>query len=185
MADDGLGYATLSEEAVFLGEKYTAACRACAPAVFTAVMEALGHGDDPAAREVCKASIGLTGGTGLMATGTCGAVAGATMAVSYSFGLDFTDIEMDMMKMLSVNLAVAELCRRVEDSYGHIQCQEIQFSHWGKSFRFSNPDTLGEFVAFLDDERSGFKCNKLSGAVSGWAVECIMKHNPGFSQRRT
>ncbi len=183
MGDDACEYATLADEAAYLGEKYTAACRACAPAVFTAIMETMGHGDDPTAREVCKASIGLTGGTGLIATGTCGAVAGAAMAISYSFGLTFADIEKDMMKMLSVNLAVAELCRRVQECYGHIQCQEIQFSHWGKSFRFSNSDTLAEFVAFLDDEKSGSKCNKLSGTVSGWAVECIMKHNPGFMRR--
>ena len=184
MADDEPVYKALADEAAYFGEKYTAICRACAPAVFMAVMETLGHGDNPTAQEVCKASIGLTGGTGLTAAGTCGAVAGAAMAVSFSFGLTFADIEYDMMKMLSVNLAVAELCRRVEESYGHIQCQEIQFFHWGKSFRFSNPDTLAEFVAFLDDEKSGSKCNILSGAVSGWAVECIMKHNPGFSRRK-
>lgn len=183
MGDNGLECAELVAKASYLGEKYTAACRACAPAVFTAIMETLGHGDNPNVREVCKASIGLTGGTGLMAVGTCGAVAGAAMAISLSFGLTFEDIEKDMMKMLSVNLAVAELCRAVEESYGHIQCQEIQFSHWGKSFRFSNPETLTEFVAFLDDEKSGSKCNKLSGAISGWAVECIIKHNPGFYRR--
>ena len=183
MGNNEMECAVLATDAACRGESYTAVCRACAPAVFTAIMETLGHGDDPVTREVCKASIGLTGGTGLMATGTCGAVAGAAMAISYSFGLTFADIEKDMMKMLSVNLAVAELCRRVEESYGHIQCQEIQFSHWGKSFRFSNPDTLAEFVAFLEDEKSGSKCNKLSGVVSGWGVECIMKHNPGFRRR--
>jgi hypothetical protein len=171
-------------EAARRGEEYTASCGACAPAVFTAIMETLGYGGDPMMREVCKASIGLTGGLGCMSVGTCGAVAAASLAMSLSFGFSREDIEGDMAKMFAVNTAVAELGKRVQERFGHIQCQEIQFSQWGKSFRFTNPDALAEFVAFSQDERSGFKCNRLAGTVSAWTVESIMKINPGFSRRK-
>jgi C_GCAxxG_C_C family probable redox protein len=169
-------------EATRRGEQYFAELHACAPAAFAAVMDTLGHGEDPMVQEAWKASIGLTGGT-CMSIGTCGAVGGAVMAVSLSFGFTRKDLEMDPMKTLKVAAAVAELGKRVQETYGHIQCQEIQFSHWGKSFRFTNPNALAEFQSFSLDERSGFKCQKLTGAVSGWAVECILSHNPGFSRR--
>ena len=173
----------LQVEAARRGEEYLATCRGCAPAVFAAVMDTLGHGDDAAAREVCKASVGLTGGTGFMSVGTCGAVAGGAMAVSYSFGYGREDLEEDVARTLAVNTAVAQLGKRVVERYGHIQCQEIQFSHWGKSFRFTHPEAFAEFLAFCVDERSGLKCQTLTGVVSGWAVECILEHNPAFCRR--
>ena len=169
-------------EAARRGEEYFARWRACAPAAFSATMDALGRGDDPKVREAWKASLGLIAGT-CMSIGTCGAVSGAVMALSHSFGFTPEDIDRDPAKMLKVLTAVTELGKRVQEAYGHIQCQEIQFSHWGKSYRFTNPDAFAEFRAFEIDERSGFKCRKLTGEVSGWAVESILKHNPGFRRR--
>ncbi len=171
------------KEAARRGEEYFTRWRACAPAAFSAVMEALGRGDDPNVREAWKASLGLIAGT-CMSVGTCGAVSGAVMALSLSFGFTREDIERDPAKMLKVLVAVTELGKRVQETYGHIQCQEIQFSHWGKSFRFTNPEAFAEFREFEVDERSGFKCRTLTGKLSEWAVESILKHNPGFSLRK-
>ena len=173
---------TLLAEAARRGAEYTATCGSCAMAVFSAVMEMLGYGDDPGAREVSKATVGLTGGTGCMAIGTCGALAGAAMAIGYSFGFTRGDLEGDFTRMLAVNAAVAELGKRLQQTYGHIQCQEIQFNLWGKSYRFTNPNALAEFVAFSRDEKSGFRCNRLSGEVSSWTAEWILKNRPGFSR---
>lgn len=169
-------------EAARRGEEYTAKC-GCAMGVFTAVMETLGYGDDPGALAVATATIGLTGGTGCMAIGTCGALAGAAMAVGFSFGFSREDLTGDMTKMLAVNQAVAELGRRMQETYGHIQCQEIQFNLWGKSFRFTHPGVMAEFVAFSHDKDSGFKCERLSGTVSTWAVDWILKNRPLFARR--
>jgi Putative redox-active protein (C_GCAxxG_C_C) len=172
----------LALEAARRGEEYIARWRGCGPAAFAAITDTLGHGEDPNVREILKATFGLTGGTSI-SIGTCGAVAGAALAVSLSFGFTREDIEAEPTKAHRVIAAVAELDERVLERYGHIQCQEIQFAHWGKSFRFSHPEALAEFQAFSADERrSGFKCRKLTGAVSGWAVECILKHNPGFAR---
>ncbi len=46
----------------------------------------------------------------------------------------------------------------------------------------TDPDALAEFRSFSLDERSGFKCQQLTVAMSGWAVECILSHDPGFSR---
>nr|QNO42895.1 hypothetical protein NICIAEDM_00002 [Methanosarcinales archaeon ANME-2c ERB4]QNO43429.1 hypothetical protein MJEPJOLK_00003 [Methanosarcinales archaeon ANME-2c ERB4]QNO44032.1 hypothetical protein JGGIPCKB_00005 [Methanosarcinales archaeon ANME-2c ERB4]QNO50450.1 hypothetical protein BPCBKEJI_00028 [Methanosarcinales archaeon ANME-2c ERB4] len=79
---------------------------ACAPGVFAAVRDTLGYEDDPVVNDVWKATVDLIGGTGNMAIGTCGAIAGAAMAISYSFG--FTKEE-DLAKMLNVNGVVSEV----------------------------------------------------------------------------
>jgi len=163
-----------------LGEEYITKWRACAPAAFGAIMDALGYKDDPAVMTAWKASVGLTGGTGFMSVGTCGAMAGAAMALSLAFAYGREDIEKDMMKMFAVNAAVAEIGKRVEREYGSILCQEIQFNHWGKSFRFTNHEALAEFAAFSSDEKSGFKCRGLVAAVSRWTVEHILEKHPGF-----
>jgi hypothetical protein len=166
-----------------LAEEYITAWRACAPAAFGAIVDALGYRGDPVIEGAWKASIGLTGGTGFMSIGTCGAVAGAAMAVGLAFDYGREDIGGDMMKMFAVNNAAAEIGKRVQESYGSILCQEIQFHHWGKSFRFTHPKALMEFAAFSADEKSGFKCRKLAAAVSRWTVEYILTHHPRFSRR--
>jgi len=171
-------------EASRRGEQYFAELHACAPAAFAAVMDTLGHGEDPTVQEIWKASIGLTGGT-CMSIGTCGAVGGAVMALGLSFGFTREDLQTDPTKTLQVAAAVAELGKRVQERHGHIQCQEIQFAHWGKAFRFTNPDALAEFRALSLHEGSGFKCQKLTGTVSSWAVECILRHNPGFFRKES
>jgi hypothetical protein len=40
--------------------------------------------------------------------------------------------------MRKVNSTVAEVGRKMQKKYGHIQCEEVQFHNWGKSFRFTN-----------------------------------------------
>jgi C_GCAxxG_C_C family probable redox protein len=116
---------------------------ACAPGAFAAVMDTLGYEDDPVVNDVWKATIGLIGGTDNMAIGTCGAMVGAAMAISYSFGLTKEDPE----EMLKVTGVVAEVGKKMQEKYGHIQCQEVQFHHWGKSYRFTNPEVMQEFVS--------------------------------------
>ncbi len=167
------------ENAYTKGFEYLPRWRACAPTVFAAVMDSIGYDDDPVVREVWKATIGLTGGTGNMAVGTCGAMAGAAAAVSFSFGYSREDLQ-DIMKMLAVNNAVAEVGEKMSDRYGHITCQEVQFRHWGKSFRLSNPEALMEFAALTSGDDAKTECREVAGDLTRWAVEAIMKHNPGF-----
>jgi len=154
----------------------------CAPAVFAAVMDTLGYEDDPMINEVWKATIGFTGGTGNMAIGTCGAMDGAAAAISYSFG--FAKEDTDYMKMLKVIEVVAEVGKKMQEKYGHIQCQEVQFHHWGKSYRFTNPKAREEFMSWASDKKARNKCQEVTGDLARWAVEKILEHNPHFSKRK-
>ncbi|MFX0115676.1 MAG: C-GCAxxG-C-C family (seleno)protein [Candidatus Hodarchaeota archaeon] len=154
---------------------------ACAPGVFAAVMETLGYEDDPVVNDVWKATIGLAGGTGNLAIGTCGAMAGAAMAISYSFGFTKKDVLENPEKMLKVNTLVAEVGKKMQEKYGHIQCEEVQFHNWGKSFRFSNPKAQQEFIS---DPELWTACKEVTGDLASWAVKAILEHNPHFSKRK-
>ena len=153
---------------------------ACAPGVFAAVMDTLGYEDDPVVNDVWKATLGLVGGTGNMAIGTCGAMAGAAMVISYSFGLKREDPE-TMEKIMKVNSVVAEVGKKMQEKYGHIQCQEVQFHLWGKSYRFTNPEGM---KGFMDLSMEDPRCKEVNGDIARWTVEKIMEHNPSFSKRK-
>nr|MDO8082093.1 C-GCAxxG-C-C family (seleno)protein [Candidatus Freyarchaeota archaeon] len=172
------------DEAYKRGYDYLLRWRACAPTVFAAVMDTLGYEDNPTVNDVWKATIGLTGGTGNMAIGTCGAMAGAAAAISYSFGFTKEDIEKDYVKMLNVCGVVAEVGKRMQEKYGHIQCQEVQFHHWGKSYRFTNPKAGLEFMKMWQETKENFECHKVTGDLTRWAVEKILEYNPQFSKRK-
>jgi len=155
----------------------------CAPGVFAAVMETLGYEDDPVVDAVWKATVGLVGGTGNMAVGTCGAMAGAAMAISYSFDFAKEDLEENPMKMLNVANAVAEVGKKMQEKYGHIQCQEVQFQLWGKSYRFTSPEAVQEFMSLSANESFRRACKEVTGDLARWTVKKILKHNPHFSKR--
>ena len=171
------------DEAYRRGYDYLPRWRACAPTVFAAVMDTLGYEDDPVVNDIWKATIGLTGGTGNMAIGTCGAMAGAATAISYSFGFTKEDLK-DLMKMLNVNEVVAEVGKKMQEKYGHIQCQEVQFHHWGKSYRFTNPEAMLEFARLSGKKKATPECQEVTGDLARWAVEKILEYNPHFSKRK-
>jgi hypothetical protein len=170
------------DDAYRRGRDYLTVWRACAPSAFAAIMDVMGYGDDPVVNDIWKATIGLTGGTGNMSIGTCGAMAGAAAAISYSFGFTREDLDKDIMKMLRVNAAVAEVGKKMQERYDSIQCQEIQFHHWGKSYRFTNPEAMLEFARFTAERKGATECQELTGDVARWAVECILQHNPQFAK---
>jgi len=172
----------VSDEAYRRGKDYVMRY-ACAPGVFAAVMDTLGYENDPAVGEVFKATMGLIGGTGNMAIGTCGAMAGAALPISYRFGITKEDLKdpEKMSKVMQAASVVAEVGKKMQEKYGHIQCQEVQFHLWGKSYRFTNPEAMQEFMELsLSDPR----CQEVNGDVARWTVEKILEHNPHFSKRK-
>jgi len=76
---------------------------------------------------------------------------------------------------------VAEVGKKMQEKYGHIQCQEVQFHHWGKSYRFTNPEVMQEFVSLSS---SSTACQEVTGDLARWTVKKILEHNPHFSKRK-
>lgn len=74
---------------------------------------------------------------------------------------------------------VADVGKNLQDKYRHILCQEVQFHHWGKAYRFTNPQALREC-----QEATGLlECREVTGDLARWAVEKILEFNPQFSKR--
>ena len=174
----------LLDEAYRRGFEYLEKMGGCAQTVFSAIMDTLGYQDDLVINEIWKGTIGLSGGTGAMATGTYGAMAGAAIAISYSFGFTLEDFEQDNSKRFNVYTAVVEVGRRMQEKYGSIQCQEVQFQLWGKSYRFTNPQAAQEFSKMWENAQGDFECSKVTGDLAKWGVEIILEHNPQFSRRK-
>ncbi|KAF5424875.1 MAG: hypothetical protein C5S46_07165 [Candidatus Methanomarinus sp.] len=91
------------------------------------------------------------------------------MAISYSFGLTKENLE-DLME---VNGVVAEVGKKMQEKYGHIQCQEVQFHNWGKSYRFTNPEVMEEFISL---SRAHPACQEVTGDLA------IFGSSESFSQ---
>jgi hypothetical protein len=170
----------LLEDAYRRGYDYLPKWGACAPTTFAAIMDTLGYADDQLARDIWKATVGLTGGTGNMAIGTCGAMAGAAAAISFSFGFTREDVEQDNNKMILINKAVAEVGKQMVKLFGHTVCQEVQLRNWGKAYHFSNPDVLGEFSKMAMNTTGRMRCSDVTGTLTRLAVEKILEYNPQF-----
>jgi len=91
------------------------------------------------------------------------------MAISYSFGLTKENLE-DLME---VNGVVAEVGKKMQEKYGHIQCQEVQFHNWEKSYRFTNPEVMEEFISL---SRAHPACQEVIGDLA------IFGSSESFSQ---
>lgn len=170
----------LLEDSYRRGYEYLPKWGGCAPTTFAATMDALGYSADPLAREIWKATVGLTGGTGNMAIGTCGAMAGAAAAISFSFGFTREEIEQENTKMLLINKAVAEVGQEMKKLYGHIVCQEVQFHIWGKAYHFNDADALREFSKMAVNSSGKVRCQEVTGTLTRLAVEKILEYNPEF-----
>lgn len=181
MLDDQLRN-DLSQEAYRRGSEYLMRWKACAPATFAAIMDTLGYADDPVAQGIWKSTIGLTGGTGNLTVGTCGAVASAAAAISLSFGYNKEDVE-DLRKMMTVNASVSDIGQKVKEIFGGIRCEEIQFNNWGKAFELTNRKELAEFMDMASNEKGKPKCEDVTAAIAKMAVEKIMELNSQFVRR--
>ncbi|MEM1659500.1 MAG: C-GCAxxG-C-C family (seleno)protein [Candidatus Jordarchaeales archaeon] len=173
----------LLDEAYRKGYEYLARWRACAPTVFAAVMDTLGYAGEKIVDEVWKATIGLSGGTGNMTLGTCGAMAGAAMAISFSFGFTRENVEKNVAKVLVVSRAVAEVGEKMREKYGGIRCVDVQFHNWGKAYILSNPKSLAEFLTLAKNGKAIPECQNVTGDLARWAVESVAKFNPKFVRR--
>ena len=83
--------------------------------------------------------------------------------------------------MLKVVGAVAEVGKKMQEKYDHIQCQEVQFHNWGKSYRFTNPEAMQELVSARE---LWTDCQEVTGDLARWSVKKILEHNPHFSKRK-
>ena len=156
----------ICDQAYKLGEKYEIECTGCAQSTIAAIFDALGEGSD----EVFRAASGLADGIGLTGNGSCGALVGGVLALSWFSGRKREDFQ-DMMAAMPSYLLAKELHDRFNEKYGCIRCHDIQEKVCGRTYNLLDPKELEE--AIRDEAMK--HCGTVVGNTARMSVEIILQ----------
>ena len=119
----------IAKKAFDLAERYEKECTGCAQTTIAGIFDALSIEND----DVFRAASGLADGLGLSGDGTCGALVGGTMVISYLFGRERKDFK-DMFKPMKSYLLAKKLHDQFVEKYGTCRCHDLQKSLMGRTF---------------------------------------------------
>lgn len=149
-----------------LGKRYERECTGCAQTVIAAIFDSLGIWNE----DVFKAASGLADGLGLTGDGSCGALVGASMVISYLFGRERKDFK-DMYKPMKSYALVKKLHDKYLKEYGSCRCYDVQKSKMGRTYNLWD----------VNEQKKAFKsgmmdhCSNLVGNVAKLATKIILK----------
>ena len=138
-----------------------------------AVFEALGIWSD----DVFISASGLADGLGLTRDGACGALVGASMAISYIFGREHKDFK-DIFKPFKSYKLVKELHDQYVEKYGVCRCEDVQIALMGRSYNLWDTKEMAE--AFSPGALP-VHCPELVGTVAKLATKIILDN--GFKPK--
>ncbi len=148
-----------------LGNKYEKTRTGCAQTTVAAIFEALNIWNE----DVFKAASGLADGLGLTGDGSCGALVGASMVISYLFGRGKEDFS-DMYKPLKSYGLVKQLHDEYIEKYASCRCFDVQKSLIGRTYNLWDEDEKEE--AFNSDMIH--YCSDIVGKVAQMATRIIL-----------
>lgn len=166
-----------------LGAQYVTTWWGCAQSTFCATMGALrSEGIELVTPdlegEIFPGLVGLSGGCGNMNVGSCGAITGASLAVSLATNIKRSDQLKDKDHRWIAFDAVAEtIGRRFAEAYGGLRCRDVTWTRFGKQYDSWNPSAKNEFGK--DELARGCVTNPKDypctiPRTAGWAVEAIL-----------
>ncbi|MDH5451445.1 MAG: C-GCAxxG-C-C family protein [Candidatus Bathyarchaeota archaeon] len=133
----------IANKAFELAEEYEKECTGCAQTTIAGIFDALDIEND----DVFKAASGLADGLGLSRDGTCGALLGGAMVISYLFGRERVDFK-DMFKPLKSYLLAKKLHEQFVEEYGTCRCHNLQESLMGRTFNLLDRTEFKEATEF-------------------------------------
>ena len=165
----------IANKASKLAEEFERKCTGCAQTTIAGILEALGIKND----DVFKAASGLADGLGLTGDGTCGALVGGAMVISYLFGRERKDFE-DMLKPIKSYLLVKKLHDQFVEKYGTCRCSELQKSLMSRTFNLLDRKEFKEAVEF------GMMnyCSKVVGTAARLATMIILDEQEKSDKKR-
>jgi C_GCAxxG_C_C family probable redox protein len=165
----------IADKASKLAEEFERRCTGCAQTTIAGIFEALGIEND----DVFKAASGLADGLGLTGDGTCGALVGGAMVISYLFGRERKDFK-DMLKPIKSYLLVKKLHDQFVEKYGTCRCSELQKSLMGRTFNLLDRKEFKEAVEF------GMMnyCSKVVGTAARLATMIILDEQEKSDKKR-
>ena len=156
----------LIQRAYNLAFKYEAELGSCPQCVLAAIKETIDGGDEA----TIKSADALAGGTALSSKGTCGALAGGLLAISFIVGREYEDFKEGKRKRRVFQFS-KKLYDKFIDEYGSPLCCNVHKKLFGRTFNLLDPEEYKEF------EKAGAhvdKCPSVSGNAAKWAVEIIL-----------
>jgi C_GCAxxG_C_C family probable redox protein len=156
----------IAKKAFDLAERYEKECTGCAQTTIAGIFDALSIEND----DVFRAASGLADGLGLSGDGTCGALVGGAMVISYLFGRERKDCK-DMLKPMKSYLLAKKLHDRFVGKYGTCRCHDLQKSLMGRTFN------LLDRTEFEEAAKSGMVqyCSKVVGTTAELATKVILE----------
>jgi len=148
-----------------LGFEYEKEKHYCSQCVLAALQEVFQIKDN----KLFQAAYGLAGGVGSSTNGSCGALSGAVMAISYLYGRDRKEFEENTSNKKATELAKKVFDRFVEE-YGGCLCKEIQTKIFGRSYDFWNEE---EDKAFEEAGAHIDKCPTVVAKAAAWTAEIL------------
>jgi len=156
----------IANKASGLAERYEKECTGCAQTTIAGIFDTLGIEND----DVFKAGSGLADGLGLSGDGTCGALMGGAMAISYLFGRERKDFK-DMMKPMKSYLLAKKLHDQFVEKYGTCRCYDLQKSLMGRTFNLLDRRQFEEAIEF---DMMKY-CSKVVGTAAKLATTIILE----------
>lgn len=155
-----------SQKAFDLARKYEMNYTGCAQTTLAGIFDALDIEND----DVFRSASGLADGLGLTGDGSCGALVGAAMAISYLFGREKKDFP-DMLKPMKSYMLVKELHDKFVEQYESCRCYDIQKRLMGRTFNLYDPeDMVKAFECKMFDH-----CSRVAGTAARLAAEIILR----------
>ena len=119
--------------------------------------------------DVFKAGHSLAGGLGLSGSGTCGALSGGAMVLSYKYGRERKNFARG--RSLKSYTLTKKLYDRFVSEFGSCICKDVQKRIMGRSFNLWDAEDYKKFEA-AGGHRD--KCPDVSGKVARWVSEIIL-----------
>ncbi|MBW2343332.1 MAG: C_GCAxxG_C_C family protein [Deltaproteobacteria bacterium] len=154
------------ERAYELGVRYEQECTGCAQTAIAGIFDAITIKND----DVFKSASGLADGMGLTGNGTCGALIGGVMVISYLFGRERKDFK-DMFKPMKSYLLSKVLHDRFLKRYGTCRCYDVQDSLMGRTFNLLDKKKFEEAIKFGMLKH----CSKVVGNTAKIATRIILE----------
>lgn len=160
----------IMEEAAKTAYEYEQIYGGCSQCVLGAFKKVFNFVDDG----TFNAATGLAGGGGLTGEGTCGALLGASMAVSLCSAREYKNMEDPEKIRYGAFEMVKELFYKFDHEYGSTKCHDIHKVLMGKSYNLWDEVEKEEF------EKAGGhddKCPSVCANAVRWATEILFKRD--------
>ena len=173
-----------------LGTSYQGTIIGCSHCAFIAAIDALKSEGVELTSEDIKDKLftglmGLTGGVGNSGIGTCGAVNGASFAVSLATNVTIEENAKDNSNRWLAFYDVKHfICDKFMEKWGAITCREIQIKNFGRAYDSRRPEKSKQLFQAAKEKgcRNPYDCT--IGIAAGWAVEAAWEIVNRTSQER-